>query len=61
MQKVNKIVSLADNNQLLLPKMIYADIIRYSDYLKEIYGKPTKISLQIEKRIKDELIEAISE
>ncbi len=61
LQKVNKIVSLADNNQLLLPKMIYADIIRYSDYLKEIYGKPTKISLQIEKRIKDELIEAISE
>lgn len=61
LQKVNRIVSLADNNQLLLPKIIYADIIRYSDYLKEIYGKPSKIDLQTEKRIKDELIEFLSE
>lgn len=61
LNKVNKIVSLADSNQLLLPKVVYADIIRYSDYLKEIYGKPAKIDLHTEKRIKDELIEVISE
>lgn len=61
LQKVNRIVSLAESNQILLPKVIYADVIRYSDYLKEIYGKPAKINLHTEKRIKDELIEVISE
>lgn len=58
---VNKIVSLTDKNQLLLPKILYADLIRYSDYLKEIYGKPGKIDLSREKRIKDEIIEFLSE
>ncbi len=59
--KVNKIVSLTDKNQILLPKIVYADLIRYSDYLKEIYGKPAKIDMIVEKRIKDEIIELLSE
>jgi hypothetical protein len=61
LQKVNKIVSTADANQLILPKVIYAEVIRYSDYLKEIYGKPANINLQTEKRMKDVLIEYLSE
>lgn len=59
--RVNNIVSLTESQKHLLPKVLYTDIIKYSDYLKEIYNQPGRINISKEKRIKEELIEYLSE